>query len=118
MGASAVVSVHVAVVFPYRSVADRLFPDSNRDRVWAVYGASKTQGEQAAWQFVKENKPNFTVNTVLPNANFGPVSRAQSNDELASLSACHHGPRSSMPSSSQPQQQAGSEPSWTAIKEV
>lgn len=52
-------------------------PPYTRDRVWAVYGASKTQGEQAAWQFVKENKPSFTVNTVLPNANFGAILDAE-----------------------------------------
>jgi nucleoside-diphosphate-sugar epimerase len=38
-----------------------------------VYSASKTQGEQAAWKWVKEHKPNFVFNTVLPNANMGKV---------------------------------------------
>ncbi|KAF2092128.1 aldehyde reductase [Saccharata proteae CBS 121410] len=38
-----------------------------------TYSASKTQGEQELWKWVKENKPSFVVNTVLPNANFGRV---------------------------------------------
>lgn len=41
------------------------------ERALPVYAASKTQAEQAMWQFVKEEKPSFTLNTVLPNANFG-----------------------------------------------
>lgn len=38
-----------------------------------MYGASKAEGEMALWQFVKEQKPHFVVNAVLPNANFGKV---------------------------------------------
>lgn len=38
-----------------------------------VYSASKTQGEQAAWKFVEENRPQFVLNTVLPNANMGKI---------------------------------------------
>lgn len=34
-----------------------------------VYSASKTEAEQAAWKWVKENKPNFVLNTVQPNFN-------------------------------------------------
>ncbi|KMU82206.1 aldehyde reductase II, partial [Coccidioides immitis H538.4] len=36
-----------------------------------VYGASKAEGERAAWNWVKENKPNFSFNSVLPNVNNG-----------------------------------------------
>ena len=32
-----------------------------------VYAASKTKGEQAAWNFVTEQRPDFILNTVLPN---------------------------------------------------
>jgi nucleoside-diphosphate-sugar epimerase len=32
-----------------------------------IYGASKTEGERAAWNWVKENKPGFAFNAVLPN---------------------------------------------------
>jgi nucleoside-diphosphate-sugar epimerase len=38
-----------------------------------VYSASKTQGEQAAWKFMKDNKPGFVLNTILPNANMGNI---------------------------------------------
>lgn len=48
-------------------------PYEEPDRAWNVYGASKTQAEQAVWKFVKENSPHFETNTVLPNANFGPI---------------------------------------------
>lgn len=40
---------------------------------YAVYCSSKTEAERAAWQFVRENKPNFVLNTILPNANFGQI---------------------------------------------
>ncbi|KAF4312522.1 NAD-dependent epimerase/dehydratase [Botryosphaeria dothidea] len=36
-----------------------------------VYGASKTQAEQALWKWVEESKPDMVVNTVLPAFNFG-----------------------------------------------
>ncbi|KKP00634.1 NAD dependent epimerase/dehydratase [Trichoderma harzianum] len=36
---------------------------------YIVYSASKTEGERTAWDWVKENKPSFTLNTVLPNCN-------------------------------------------------
>lgn len=48
-------------------------PPYNDDRKIAVYSASKTQGEQALWKFVKEQKPSFVANAVLPNANFGKI---------------------------------------------
>lgn len=38
-----------------------------------VYSASKTQGEQAAWKFMKDKNPNFVLNTVLPNCNIGKI---------------------------------------------
>lgn len=38
---------------------------------YVVYSASKTLGEREAWKFVREKKPAFTLNTVLPNMNFG-----------------------------------------------
>lgn len=48
-------------------------PPYLEDRKCAVYGASKTQGEQEVWKFMKEKKPHFTANAVLPNANFGLI---------------------------------------------
>ncbi|KAI1413248.1 NAD(P)-binding protein [Hypoxylon sp. FL1857] len=41
-------------------------------RLEDVYYASKTKSEQAAWKWVEEHKPSFTLNTVLPSANLGP----------------------------------------------
>jgi hypothetical protein len=38
-----------------------------------VYSASKTQGEQAAWKWMKDHNPHFVLNTILPNANIGRV---------------------------------------------
>ncbi|KAF2872065.1 hypothetical protein BDV95DRAFT_493313 [Massariosphaeria phaeospora] len=38
-----------------------------------IYAALKTETEKALWKWVGENQPNFVVNSVLPNANFGPV---------------------------------------------
>lgn len=43
------------------------------DRAGAVYAASKTEGEKALWQFVKEEKPRFVVNAILPNVNMGRI---------------------------------------------
>jgi len=52
-------------------------PPYEPSRAMAVYGASKTQAEQEVWKFVKEHHPNFTVNAVLPNANFGEILSAE-----------------------------------------
>ncbi|PNP57244.1 hypothetical protein THARTR1_02774 [Trichoderma harzianum] len=48
-------------------------PYEGFERLLDVYYASKTQGEKEAWKWVRENNPKFVLNTVLPNANFGPV---------------------------------------------
>ncbi|KAL8945604.1 MAG: hypothetical protein Q9222_007876 [Ikaeria aurantiellina] len=48
-------------------------PPYNPDRSFHVYGASKTQAEQAMWKFMKEEKPGFGFNAVLPNFNMGTV---------------------------------------------
>lgn len=42
-------------------------------KFYAVYAASKTQGEKAAWEWIKKNKPNFVFNTVLPSFNVRPL---------------------------------------------
>jgi len=47
--------------------------DDDPVKPWHTYGASKAEGEMAAWKFVKEEKPQFVLNTIMPNANFGPV---------------------------------------------
>ena len=38
-----------------------------------VYAASKTESERAVWQFMRENKPSFVLNTILPDMNIGKV---------------------------------------------
>lgn len=48
-------------------------PPYQDGRQWDVYGASKTQAEQALWEFQKTRKPHFEINAVLPNANFGYI---------------------------------------------
>ncbi|QLI72761.1 Aldehyde reductase 2 [Metarhizium brunneum] len=40
---------------------------------YVVYAASKTEGERAAWNWMRENKPHFVMNAVLPNVNYGRV---------------------------------------------
>jgi nucleoside-diphosphate-sugar epimerase len=42
-------------------------------RAWFVYAASKTQAEQELWKYVREQKPHFVANAVLPNTNIGPL---------------------------------------------
>jgi len=46
-------------------------PPYEPERSLAVYAASKTSSEKEAWDFMDERKPSFTLNTVLPNMNFG-----------------------------------------------
>ena len=48
-------------------------PPYEQERKWAVYGASKTQAEQKMWDFVKDHKPGFVLNSVLPDTNFGEI---------------------------------------------
>ena len=40
---------------------------------FAVYAASKTEGERAFWAWAKSNNPDFAVNTVLPNMAVGTI---------------------------------------------
>lgn len=48
-------------------------PYEGEQRKLDVYSASKTESEQAAWKWMKENRPGFVLNTVLPNCNMGLV---------------------------------------------
>jgi nucleoside-diphosphate-sugar epimerase len=41
-------------------------------KAFLVYAAAKAQAEQAAWKYMEEEKPHFTLNTVLPSCNMGP----------------------------------------------
>ncbi|KAI3395333.1 hypothetical protein diail_1446 [Diaporthe ilicicola] len=38
-----------------------------------VYAASKTQGERALWRFMKDEKPSFVANSILPDFNLGRI---------------------------------------------
>lgn len=40
---------------------------------YIVYAASKTQGERAFWKFVKDEKPSFVANAILPDFNAGRI---------------------------------------------
>jgi len=42
-------------------------------RAFTVYSASKAEAEKAVWGFVKEQKPSFITNSILPNCNFGEI---------------------------------------------
>ncbi|KAI0882237.1 aldehyde reductase [Annulohypoxylon maeteangense] len=46
-------------------------PYEGMARIEKVYHASKTRQEQEAWKWVREHKPSFVFNAVLPNANIG-----------------------------------------------
>lgn len=46
-------------------------PPYEPERGYPVYAASKTLSEQEAWKFMREKKPGFVLNAVLPNINFG-----------------------------------------------
>lgn len=43
------------------------------ERAWAVYASSKTEAEKALWKFVKDQKPGFVVNSILPDTNYGTI---------------------------------------------
>ncbi|KAJ5762070.1 NAD(P)-binding protein [Penicillium nucicola] len=38
-----------------------------------VYAAAKVEQERSAWEWVKEQQPNFEFNVVLPNNNYGRI---------------------------------------------
>ena len=48
-------------------------PPYTPERALPVYGASKTQAEQAVWKFIEDKKPGFVVNAVLPSVNIGEI---------------------------------------------
>ncbi|KNG50440.1 aldehyde reductase ii [Stemphylium lycopersici] len=48
-------------------------PPYESSRAYAVYAASKVVCERAGWDFVRDEKPGFTFNTVLPNYTTGIV---------------------------------------------
>jgi nucleoside-diphosphate-sugar epimerase len=48
-------------------------PPYEPSRGYIVYAASKTESERAAWNFMRENQPDFVFNSVLPNFCFGEL---------------------------------------------
>ncbi|GAA5880467.1 hypothetical protein JCM16303_005392 [Sporobolomyces ruberrimus] len=48
-------------------------PKDDPFRGMFIYMTSKVESEKAAWNFVKEEKPSFTFNTVLPAFCFGEI---------------------------------------------
>lgn len=48
-------------------------PPYTSERSPVVYAAGKVTSEKALWKFVKEQNPNFVVNSILPNVNWGAV---------------------------------------------
>ncbi|KAK0653700.1 Aldehyde reductase 2 [Lasiodiplodia hormozganensis] len=55
-------------------MADNLPDDlSDLEKGFVVYAASKVKGEQAMWDWVKANKPDLVVNSVLPGGKFGKI---------------------------------------------
>lgn len=54
-------------------------PPYEAERCWDVYAALKTSTERAFWQFVKEHKPGFVANAVLPDFIVGPIVHAKQN---------------------------------------
>ncbi|ETN45808.1 uncharacterized protein HMPREF1541_09641 [Cyphellophora europaea CBS 101466] len=48
-------------------------PPFKAEGFYDVIAASKVQAEQAVWRFVEEEKPDFVVNTIVPNTNIGRV---------------------------------------------
>jgi len=53
--------------------AARETPADNPIKPVLVYGAAKTEGERAAWKWVRENKHSFQLNTVLPDLVLGEI---------------------------------------------
>lgn len=49
------------------------------ERAMVVYMASKVEAEKAFWKFIKEEKPAFRANAILPFTTFGPLLHAQQN---------------------------------------
>lgn len=48
-------------------------PPYTNERAFPVYAASKTEAEKAFWKFVKDEKPGFVANAILPNYNMGRI---------------------------------------------
>ncbi|GAA5820064.1 hypothetical protein JCM10212_006423 [Sporobolomyces blumeae] len=54
-------------------VMAKSLPADHPAKGFAIYMASKCEGEKALWKWVEEEKPSFSVNTVLPGVCVGEV---------------------------------------------
>lgn len=61
-------------------------PPYEPSRAVPVYCASKTQQEQEGWKFVKERKPGFVFNAVLPDFVIGKILSVENQGYPSSLS--------------------------------
>ncbi|RAL15804.1 NAD(P)-binding protein [Aspergillus homomorphus CBS 101889] len=46
-------------------------------RAYHIYSAAKTEQEHESWRWVREQKPRFEFNAVVPNSNFGRILHPQ-----------------------------------------
>lgn len=53
-------------------------PPYTSERAYAVYAASKVACERAAWNFIRSEKPEFVLNSVLPNYTTGCILQSRS----------------------------------------
>lgn len=48
-------------------------PPYTPERAFYTYAASKVAGEKALWKFMKDERPAFVANAILPNFNVGAI---------------------------------------------
>ena len=51
----------------YKTAWDESTPPEKKG--YHVYAAAKTEAERSAWEWVKQNRPGFVFNSVLPDGN-------------------------------------------------
>lgn len=75
-----IVTSSVAALYDFTTIPEHVDEKSWTDMPWdkalsnpvSGYIGSKTYAEKAAWEFMEQEKPNFTLNTVNPVYVFGP----------------------------------------------
>jgi nucleoside-diphosphate-sugar epimerase len=73
---------------PYPPPTPSRYGNTNSEILIYRYCASKTFAEKAAFEFVKKNKPNFTISTICPPMVYGPASHSVSSlDNMNTSSA-------------------------------
>ena len=67
-------------------------PPPYENRGGQVYSAAKAEAEKAMWTFMRDEKPNFVANAILPFILIGPVLHEKQNASTASMIfAIHNG---------------------------